>query len=231
MIPCAVAVGAAGAAVAGTVGVGYRWLRRWGATPEELAATLPGDELCPEAWVVHTRAVTVTAPPAEVWPWLAQIGQDRSGFFSYTWAENLVGCRMPEIHERRAEWSTRAVGDRMWMAAPDRFGGGAYNTVAQVHPDVALVTVAPDDLARLARGEPARWVWQFATRPGPTPGTTRLVVRSRYLTPQWWLEPIHFAMERKLLLTIARLAGNRPPISVPEHADRPPERHLVDSAS
>jgi hypothetical protein len=187
--------------------IGFRWLRRWGATDAELALALPGDELCPTAAVVHTRAVTVDAPPGAVYPWLTQIGQDRSGFFSYTWLENLFGCRMPEVHELHPEWSERHVGDHVLMAAPDRFGGKAYNVIAQVFPGKALVAVAPPDLARLAGCESATWVWQFAVRPGHEPGTTRLVVRSHYLHPQYPLEPVHFMMERKLLLTIARLAA------------------------
>jgi hypothetical protein len=40
------------------------------------------------------RAVTIDAPVEDVWPWLAQIGQDRAGFYSYEWLENLAGCRM-----------------------------------------------------------------------------------------------------------------------------------------
>ena len=204
MIPLAIAGGLG--ALGASVRTGYRWLRRWGATAEEVTANLPGDDLSPDAAVVHTRAVTVGAPAEAVWPWLCQIGQDRSGFFSYTALENLAGCAMPEVHELRPEWSSREVGDRVLMTTPDRYGGKAYNVVAQVHPGKALVLVAPPDPARLERSEPAGWVWQFAVRPGEAAGTSRLVVRSRYLRPQWWLEPIHFAMERRMLLTIARLA-------------------------
>ena len=41
-----------------------------------------------------THAITIRAPVEEVWPWLAQIGQDRGGFYSYEWLENLAGCEM-----------------------------------------------------------------------------------------------------------------------------------------
>lgn len=203
-------IGAAGigAAAVGTP-LGYRWLRGWGSTPEERAAELPGDELCPDAEVVHTRAVTAIARPEAVWAWLPQIGQDRSGFYSYTLLENLVGCRMPRVHEIRPEWQQRSPGDRMWMATPERYGGGAYNVVHAVTPGESLVTVAPKDPERLAAGLPATWVWQFVVRPGPAVGATRLVVRSRYLTRQLWLEPMHFVMERRMLRTIRRLAERR----------------------
>jgi hypothetical protein len=68
------------------------WFLHWGATNEEIKKALPGDELCPEAASMATRAVTIHAPAEEVWPWIAQIGQDRGGFYSYSWLENLVGA-------------------------------------------------------------------------------------------------------------------------------------------
>ena len=70
------------------------WHIRWGATEERIAKPLPGDELVPNPAIESTRAITVNAPVEEVWPWLAQIGQDRGGFYSYEWLENLAGCRM-----------------------------------------------------------------------------------------------------------------------------------------
>jgi hypothetical protein len=62
---------------------------RWGATPEEVAAPLPGDEILPDADLVATRATDVDAPPERVWPWLAQLGQGRGGFYTYGALENL----------------------------------------------------------------------------------------------------------------------------------------------
>jgi hypothetical protein len=38
-------------------------------------------------------AVTIKAPVEEVWPWLAQLGQDRGGFYSYEWLETSPGAR------------------------------------------------------------------------------------------------------------------------------------------
>jgi hypothetical protein len=113
---------------------------------------------------------------------------------------------MPRVHERRDEWSTRAVGDKVMMATPDHFGGKAYNVVARVVPGHALVLVAPPDPERISRGESAQWVWQLVVEPGALLGSSRLIARSRYLHRQLWLEPIHFVMERKMLCTIAALA-------------------------
>ena len=42
-----------------------------------------------------TRAITINSPKSHVWPWVAQLGQNRGGFYTYDWLENLVGC---DIH-------------------------------------------------------------------------------------------------------------------------------------
>lgn len=196
-----VAVGFGG--VAG-VRAGYRWLRHWGSSIYEKERRLPGDELCEEARVVHTRAVCVDVSAAAVWPWLMQIGQDRSGFFSYTWLVNLIGCDMPKVLEVRQEWQHRAPADKVPMTTPRRYGGKAYNDVARVDPGRSLVLVAPGDLGRLDRGDDANWVWQFFLQ--PEGDGTRLIVRSRYRRRQLLLEPVHFVMERKMMLTIKRLS-------------------------
>ena len=70
------------------------WQRNWGATEEEVTAALPGDELTPPPVDQCTRAITIAAPPEEVWPWLVQMGADRGGFYSYAWMENLFGLRI-----------------------------------------------------------------------------------------------------------------------------------------
>lgn len=86
------------------------WLRRWGATSEERSRRLPGD---PEQRPLFTttRAVTVHAPAEEVWAWLVQIGQDRGGFYSYDWLENLAGCQLSSAEDIREEWQHRVAGD------------------------------------------------------------------------------------------------------------------------
>jgi hypothetical protein len=71
------------------------WHIRWGATDDELARPLPGDEIVPRPRKWSTRAITIDAPAEVVWPWLVQIGQGRGGLYSYDWLENLAGC---DIH-------------------------------------------------------------------------------------------------------------------------------------
>lgn len=67
-----------------------RWTPTWGATKAEVERTLPGDELIPRAPGDITHGATIDAPPEEVWPWIAQVGDVRGGFYSYTFIENLL---------------------------------------------------------------------------------------------------------------------------------------------
>jgi hypothetical protein len=55
--------------------LGRRWQLRWGATAQELAEPLPGDELITGPDLTATRALTVCAAADRVWPWIAQLGQ------------------------------------------------------------------------------------------------------------------------------------------------------------
>jgi hypothetical protein len=67
-----------------------RWTPTWGATVAEVARALPGDELIERVPSDSTHAATIDAPPEEVWPWIAQMGDERGGFYSYTFIENLL---------------------------------------------------------------------------------------------------------------------------------------------
>ena len=54
-----------------------RWYLTWGATPEEVSRTLPGDELLPGPDIVATRAMTISTPPDAIWPWQIRMGSGR----------------------------------------------------------------------------------------------------------------------------------------------------------
>jgi uncharacterized protein len=92
------------------VAVLHPWLMNWGSTPEEQAMVLPGDAADPSAYL--TRAITIDAPPVDVWPWLMQIGQDRAGFYSNDYLENLTGANIHNADVLRPEWQVRSVATR-----------------------------------------------------------------------------------------------------------------------
>ena len=95
------------AAATGMAAVVYGlWMRprlmRWGATDEEVQGPYPGKEVVPEGRRSSTMAVTIEAPPAQVWPWLVQLGWDRGGWYSWT-ASITVVAPVPE----KCTWSGR----------------------------------------------------------------------------------------------------------------------------
>ena len=201
-----------------------RWALYWGATRAELARSWPGDELSPNATQVATRAVTIDAPSETVWSWLIQIGQDRGGFYSYTWLENLFRCVMPRVEWIVPEWQQRTVGDNVWLARHDRYHGDARQKVVRIDRQHVLALASPSDWGRLVRHETSRGgTWTFILVPIDT-HTTRLIVRSRgpeapsLLSKLFWIalfEPAHFIMERKMMLSLRTLAEHTRPVAVP----------------
>lgn len=199
--------------VAGTAGYLYAallrpWHTRWGATDDEVERALPGDELVASPIAVTTRAISVNAPPEAIWPWIAQLGQGRGGFYSYEWIENtLLRC---DIHNADAvvpAWQRPAVGDLVRMS-PDPAMPPAY-VVAQVHPGRALVL---GHRVGLSDDPASPWAdsWQFVIEPAPG-GASRLIVRTRSFETPWvnrLLEPAIFLMEERMLRGIkARAEG------------------------
>jgi hypothetical protein len=65
-----------------------RRLLTWGATREEVKEPLPGDDVVQHPHFLATRAITISAPPAEVWKWIIQIGSARAGWYSLDWIDN-----------------------------------------------------------------------------------------------------------------------------------------------
>lgn len=201
-----------------------RWALTWGATPPELSRAWPGDELSPEAVEISTRAVTVGAPVDAVWAWLIQIGQDRAGFYSYTWLENLFRCAMPRVERIVPEWQERTIGDTVWLARRDRYHGEARQKVVQMVRGRVLTLASPTDWGRILRRETSHeGTWAFILVPIDG-DRTRLVVRSRgpeaptLLGRLFWMavfEPAHFMMERKMMLRVKALAEQTDLAAVP----------------
>lgn len=161
-----------------------------------------GDEFLPEAEPSGSRAIFIDASAESVWPWLTQIGQDRAGFYSYQWLENLAGAQMPDIRERRHEWSTRETGQKLRMAPKERYGPIAEMDIVAVEPNLGIV-------ARNREG-----VWSFLLIPINS-RRCRLVARGTWIPSRNWLaramhsivfDPIHYLMEWKMIRSIKALA-------------------------
>jgi hypothetical protein len=201
-----VGVGVAGAALAARLARGR--MLHFGATSTEAATPLVGDELLGDASLVATRAITIAAPPNEVWPWLVQIGQGRAGFYSYDALENVAGSEIKSASTIVPDWQALAVGDSV-----------------RLHPQVALEVVLVQPPHSLVLRSPAdgpyEFTWAFVLR-ATQDGATRLVVRERYRYQSpavaLMVEPLasaSFVMTQKMLRGIRnraeRAAADRPP--------------------
>lgn len=189
-------LGGAGLALAAAYAPAVRrWYLTWGATEQEVTRLMPGDDLLPVPDLLSTRAVTIDAPPADVWPWLVQMGSGRGGAYTYDWIENLLGLDMHSADEILPQFQRLAVGDVLPM------GDGSPGMRVEICDPRRNLTL---------RSEDGRWVWIFGLYPGVC--GTRLVSRNRIAEPgASWLrrladrlvmEPGSLVMERRMLLGI-----------------------------
>ncbi len=87
-------------------------LVRWGAADEEVAWPLPGDDIAAPAGRCTTRAVTIGTPAGQVWPWIAQLGYGRAGWYS----DHLShASRQRSAAQIRPEWQQLGPGDRILL--------------------------------------------------------------------------------------------------------------------
>jgi len=178
----------------------YRLLLRrrimtWGATAEEAAARLPGDELLEHADGISTRAISIGAPRSAVWPWIAQMGPaPRGGAYTYDWIENLLGLDMHSADRVLPEHQHPEVGEGFGFG-PNRM------SFRIVEPERVLAMQSAD----------GNWVWAFVLE--EQDGGTRLLSRNRFRLPGLKdrlgmipMEPGSLVMERKMLLGIKQRA-------------------------
>ena len=147
---------------------GYRPLQlHWGATDKEIAQAMPGDEIAPRPIFNATRAVTIAAPPAAIWPWLRQIGYGRAGWYSnLDWFDN---AGVPSADHIVPTLQRLAVGD------PLPIWKGISQRVVAVDPPHYLLTAS-------TRAEPDSWVWALVPLDAQH---TRLVWRMRNAHYDW----------------------------------------------
>jgi len=182
----------------GFFGIYRPWQLRWGAKHEEVSRSLPGDEVVSRPTFNATRAVTVSAQPEEIWPWIVQIGFGRGGWYSYDFLDNLGHHSAERIV---SEFQHIEVGDLIPLGPGEDAGMRVKGFVVD------------------------RWIlwwdkknqlttWAWALDPMPD-GKTRLVTRVRSrsswrhpVSAVWLLlvEVADFPMMRRCLLNIKRRA-------------------------
>lgn len=201
---------------AGAYAIGVRpRILRWGASDEEVRQPYPGADVVPGGQRSATMAVTIDAPPSRVWPWLAQMGCDRAGWYSW---DRLDNGGVPSAERIHPEWQDVAVGNRL-ASTPS---GSAWFEVAALDPERFLGLRAAIDLRA---GRPfdtagprprfyidALWGFQLKELPG---GRTRLVVSGyasawprllqRIADLLFW-EPAHWVMQTRQFVNLKRRA-------------------------
>lgn len=173
---------------------------RWGATDAEVNRSLPGDDAVPTPKGGYTQAITIQASPDQVWPWVAQIGQGRGGFYSYDFLENLVGCDIHSVNRIIPEYQHDETSQGL-----------------RLHPNMPpmpVIAIEPVRVllfgGRIDPNTPVTWLffleifdekatrltsrWRFDYK--PTPGN-----RIAY---NLFLEPIACVMQQKMLLGIKK---------------------------
>ena len=167
------------------------WQVNWGATADEARRRMPGDEIVKNPSFDATRAVTVAAPPEQIWPWIVQIGYGRAGFYSWDILDNDGIASAVRIVP---EYQGLEVGD--------------------------LVPLSRDSAARVATMEPPRefllvfqpdasstWAWGlYPINSEHTRLVTRLRVRTQSVRAHLMLDMLEIVMMRKHLLGIKRRA-------------------------
>ena len=185
-----------GATVAGGLAV-RRWQLQWGATGQEAGGSLPGDDIIADPDLTATRAITADTSAGQVWPWIAQLGQGRGGFYSYDFLENLVGCDIHSANRIMPDWQDVGPGDQIRLAPQVALA------VATVVPGQSLVLRG--DASAGNTSPPYDFTWAFVLKDAPG-GATRLVVRERYAFLRPWarvlvepVEAVSFVMSQKML--------------------------------
>jgi hypothetical protein len=193
----AVAAAAAGAGLLAAYAKLVRpWALHWGATQEEAGRPLPGDGLVTKADYVATRAITIHAPPQDVWPWLVQIGSGRAGWYTY---DRLDNAGVPSATEIIPEFQRLQVGDLVPMVAGKDIGV----RVKELEPDRRM----------LWWDEKGEYSWEWLLAPIDQQ-TTRLLNRLRVTRHPWTRKMLYelvaangdVVMQRKLLRGIKQRA-------------------------
>ena len=205
-------------AIAGTVVLSpllAPWYRKWGAAQEEVQRSLPGDELAPHLRSELTCAMTIQAPSAQVWPWLAQIGCQRAGWYSYDLLDN---GGQPSADRILPEHQHLTVGDEVLLTPK----GPLAMPVAAMEPGKVLILGGTLDSGAgegVDPGDPLPEAYYtginaFVLEPLGDKAT-RLIFRQRLdwspalantLMYRVFLEPISFVMARRMLQGIRRRA-------------------------
>jgi len=195
----------------------HKWRVRWGATDEELGRAWLGDDLVPRTRGGFTHAITIRAPASQVYPWVAQIGQNKGGFYSYEFLENLVGCNIHNTDRLLPGCEEVKTGELLWLHPK---AGVPIERIEAGHGFVmhGLLNTSTGETISSVAAMPASFVnvsWLFYVY-DIGGGYTRFVSRWRLDYPpgfknelmfgRWLLEPVAAVMDIKMLRGVRKRA-------------------------
>jgi hypothetical protein len=168
--------------ILGSVLIGYAALhvlgRRAGSTAEERQLRMAGDELVPHPHILTNHAIRIEVRPADVWPWLTQLGWRLGGYYTPEWVDRLLFRQnWPSLdHLDPALLRTLEVGDTM----PDGPPGTAEFVVVEVDAARALMLRSTHLPPAWQEKFAAKidWTWSFRLTE-LVDGRTRLQLRVR----------------------------------------------------
>ncbi len=210
------AVGALGAFTLGEAALIHLG-RTYGSTPGERSEMLPGDRIVVDPKVVTDHAITIDAPPSEVWPWLVQMGWGRAGWYTARWVDQLLfPANGPSADRIIPELQDIDIGTFIPDGAPHTECG---LIVEEIEPDRALVLHSNSHLPMSWRQHATLdWSWAFVLTPIDEGRRTRFHFRSRWTTSPWWLTlggwvgivPADFIMSKDMLRGVKQRAERGP---------------------
>jgi hypothetical protein len=185
------------------------WQLTWGATPDEVARAMPGDDLVERPTLCATRAITIAAPPERIFPWLVQVGVHRGGWYSYDWLDNLGRPSARRVH---AEFQQVEPGQLLPMSPNGQHGIRIYS----LDPPTEMIWGTPGDTT---------WSWRLEAQDDATRVLTRVRSRYRWTSPtilfSALLEFADIWMMRKMLLNLRERIEAREPNTAAEPRRKP----------
>ncbi len=174
----------------------YPWLCRSSASRNERTIELPGDGIVQNSISGYTLAKTIKASSSKIWPWLAQVGQGRGGFYTREWVENIMGADIRNADSIIPKFQSIAEGDSIRLTPDPYFDlPGQYLVAAQI--DSPYVMVFRQILPNGSTG-----TWTFILKP-----STRLIFRRRSSNPSFFDEisiPGYYFMDMGMLSGIKK---------------------------
>ena len=170
----------------------YPWMNRWGLTDAQARMPLPGDDAVKGVVATSTRGVMIHAPAAEVWKWVVQLGQERAGFYSNDWLENLVLADIHNADGIHAEWQHRQPGDTVLGAGGAVYGEKSFWRIPVYQEGSVIYLWGPIVVLPVDAQTSLLMTRSYAAPASPVMQTVSA------FTYDW----MHFVMERGMLLGI-----------------------------